>query len=191
MGSGCRSGAEARLSGRRCIRHARRVPVVVRPIGPHAPREIALVAERMRQTLVEVLGEARGTALYTMEWLVDRVRFHLDPARSTGAVFLAESTDGGIAGHTIVRVEAEDDGRRIGLFSTIYVDPAERRSGVAAALLRRGELWMAEHALRHAVTYTAETNARLIALFEKHGYAIVDAREQMVKLERALAGSLL
>ena len=32
----------------------------------------------MRATLMEVLDPARGEAMYTIEWLVDRVRQHLD-----------------------------------------------------------------------------------------------------------------
>jgi GNAT superfamily N-acetyltransferase len=161
------------------------VSALVRPIDPRSPAEIEIVAERMRQTLVEVLGEVRGTSMYTMDWLRDRVRFHLDPARSTAEVFLAED-DGRIVGHTIVRVEVEDGGRSMGLFSTTYVEPAHRRGGVASLLLERGEAWMRARSLGHAVTYTDEGNARLIRLYEKHGYRIVDAQQQMVKLEKAI-----
>ncbi|MEZ4556464.1 MAG: cupin domain-containing protein [Caldilineaceae bacterium] len=52
---------------------------------PHT--HIHLVAARMRQTLIEVLQTARGSAMYSLPWLVDRVEFHLDP-RSTSAVLL-------------------------------------------------------------------------------------------------------
>lgn len=52
--------------------------VKIREIDPILINEIELVATRMRQTLVEVLGPEKGTALYTMEWLLERVRWHLD-----------------------------------------------------------------------------------------------------------------
>lgn len=68
--------------------------MVIRPVEEC---EIEIIAERMRATLVEVLGEARGQAMYTMEWLRDRVCFHLDPARSTGAVLVAEEAGGVVA----------------------------------------------------------------------------------------------
>jgi len=50
--------------------------------------------------------------------LRDRVLFHLDPEKSTSAVFLLENNAGRVTGHTIVRVEREDSGKEIGLFST-------------------------------------------------------------------------
>ncbi len=159
----------------------------VRPIDPRSDAEIEIVATRMRQTLVEVLGEARGNAMYTIDWLRDRVRFHLDPSRSTGEVFLAEDVEGVVMGHTIVRIETEDDWRSIGLFSTTYVHPSHRRAGVASMLLERGEAWFRGRGPHCAVTYTDEANAGLIRLFERHGYRIVEARQQMVKLEKSIA----
>ncbi|MBK7402174.1 MAG: GNAT family N-acetyltransferase [Myxococcales bacterium] len=147
---------------------------LVRPVEDH---EIELVAERMRATLVEVLGEARGQAMYTMDWLRDRVRFHLDPRRSTGAVLVAEEA-GAVVGHTIVRVESDGTG----LFSTTYVVPAARRRGVAQALLLAGEAWLSAHPIRELATCTARDNGRLIGLFRAHGYEETDATDEMVRL---------
>ncbi len=87
----------------------------IRDIDPASDAEVDLVARRMRQTLVEVEGEEAGMALYTMQWLRDRVRWHLDPASTTGRVFLAEGPGGQVLGHAIVRIEADDSGRRFGL----------------------------------------------------------------------------
>ncbi len=157
----------------------------IRRLDPEASREITLVATRMRQTLVEVLGEERGVAMYSMEWLEDRVRFHLDASRSEGAVFLAE-TDEEIVGHTITRVERDDGGAPFGLFSTTYVVPPHRGRGVASALLRRGEAWMRERRLAYAATDTSDTNVKLIALYEKHGYAIALRAGEMVRLQKSL-----
>ena len=144
----------------------------IRDIDPASEAEVDLVARRMRQTLVEVEGEETGTALYTMQWLRDRVRWHLDPANTTGRVFLAEGPGGGVLGHAIVRIEADDSGRRFGLFSTLFVDPGSRKRAVGTRLVRHGEGWMAAHALPEAATWTSSTNAKLIGLFGKHGYAI-------------------
>lgn len=147
---------------------------LVRPVQDH---EVELVAERMRATLVEVLGEARGQAMYTMEWLRDRVRFHLDPSRSTGAVLVAEEARF-VVGHTIVRVEADGTG----LFSTTYVEPTARRRGVARHLLLAGEAWLSAHPIRELATCTARDNGRLIGLFRAHGYEETDATDEMVRL---------
>ena len=179
--------------------HAATSPLIeLRVLQPGAEADIDRVAQGMRRTLVEVEGEAVGIALYTMDWLRDRVRFHLDPALSTAQVFLAvvpAPGDGAerIVGHTIVRVESNEDGRRFGLFSTTYIDPSARRAGIADRLLERGEAWMREHALPEAATWTSATNARLIALYAKRGYAEVEAGPNdqtgtaMVRLAKPLA----
>lgn len=144
--------------------------IEIRPLGSQAERD--LVAERMRLTLLEVVGEE----LYTMDWLRDRVDFHL----REGAVLVAAENDETL-GHTIVRVE---DG--VGLFSTTYVDPAHRRRKVAQALVRRGEEWLAARGMAEAVTCTAESNLPLQRLFQGLGYAETDRREDFVKLSRSL-----
>lgn len=161
----------------------------IRTLDPEASREITLVATRMRQTLVEVLGEERGSAMYTMEWLEDRVRFHLDASRSEGAVFLAEA-DEEIVGHTITRVERDDGDAPFGLFSTTYVVPSHRGRGVASALLRRGEAWMRERRLAYAATDTSDTNVKLVALYGKHGYAIALRAGEMVRLRKSLGDAV-
>ena len=55
----------------------------IREIDPTSKEEISLVASRMRETLIEVLGEERGTALYSMDWLRNRVLWHLDPTQTS------------------------------------------------------------------------------------------------------------
>lgn len=124
--------------------------------------------------------------MYTMDWLVDRVREHIDPARQIGEVFVAEIGDGAIVGHTIVRVERDEDGAEFGLFSTFYVMPEFRSAGIGSALIEQGELWMRQHGLRRASTYTAETNETLHRLMGRHGYAIVLKKESMVVLSKPL-----
>jgi GNAT superfamily N-acetyltransferase len=158
----------------------------VRPMALSSHAEVELVATRMRETLVEVLGQERGVALYTMEWLRERVLFHLDPAKSTATVLLSENQAGHVTGHTIVRIE-EEAGRKIGLFSTIFVEPDARRAGVAASLLMCGEAWMVQQRVAEATTYTSDANVKLINLFQKHGYRVTGAESEMVRLARPLA----
>lgn len=131
--------------------------------------ELDLVAERMRSTLMEVLGDEVGGSMYSLDWLRDRVRWHLDPATCVGEVFVAEDDSGEVLGHTIVRLDASSAD---GLFATTYVTPAARRRGVADALLARGERWLLDRGMSTLATATSETNQKLIQLFEKHGYAI-------------------
>jgi GNAT superfamily N-acetyltransferase len=159
--------------------------LLVRAVRPDAEDEIALVAARMRLTLIEVLGEERGTALYTMDWLRARARLHLDPSKCRGQIFVAEIAER-VVGHTIVRVDRDDDGRPIGLFSTTFVEPEARRLGVAESLVRHGEAWMNAEGMTVAVTDTSAANTKLIRLFEKHGYAIALRDGEMVRLEKRL-----
>lgn len=164
----------------------------IRSLDPASKEELEWVARGMRQTLIEVEGESAGSALYTMEWLRDRVRWHLDPAQSTAGVFLAVDGDARILGHCIVRVESEPGGNRFGLFSTTYVAPESRRRSVAGGLLLHGESWMRERQMPEAATWTSETNIGLIGLYRKHGYAVTAhhahgvTKTTMVRLAKAL-----
>ncbi len=144
----------------------------VRPL--RGTDELELVAERMRATLVEVLGQQRAVDLYSMDWLRNRSR----ELRDEGAIFVA--VDGAVVGHTIVRMEPD----ALGLFSTTWVQPEHRRKGVAEALLDRGERWLLDNGARLLATNTSATNSPLIALYERRGYAIAFRDGDMVQLRR-------
>ena len=156
----------------------------IRELRPDNDSEITLIASRMRETLIEVLGHVKGDSMYTKEWLEDRVRFHLAPER-IAEVFLAEC-DADIVGHTIVRVESDEDGE-YGLFSTTYVLKAYRRQQVANALLLRSEQWMRTQGLKRAATNTSDSNVKLINLYEHHGYKVLLRAHQMVHLSKILS----
>ncbi len=158
----------------------------VRPLDPTRADEVEWVAARMRATLVEVVDPVEGQTLYTMDWLRQRVLWHLDPEACDGQVFVAEEDDGQIVGHTIVRREVTEDGRTFGLFSTFYVAPENRHQGLGSALLARGEAWMTERGLTEAATFTAATNHPLIALCQGHGYTLTPAPPEMVRLSTKL-----
>lgn len=164
----------------------------IRRVGPQDDAAIAWIARGMRATLVEVEKSEAAGDLYTDEWRVARVRFHLDPALSTAAVWIVEAAAGGFAGHSFVRVETREDGSRYGLVSTTWVDPAHRREGIAAALLEEGERWFREQGLDEACTWTSSTNEKLIALYARAGYAEVERGPNdltatiMVRLARRL-----
>ncbi len=64
----------------------------------------------MRAALAEVLGEERAMVMYSIDWLADRVRFDLDPLRSTAQIFMAIDKNNLISGHCIVRLETTDEG---------------------------------------------------------------------------------
>ncbi len=161
--------------------------IQVRPINPESTQEIELVAMRMQQTLIEVLGAERGRSMYSMDWLIQRVLWHLDASQVCGQVFVAENIEGEIVGHTIVRIDKDDDENEIGLFSTTYVDPASRRFGVATLLRNQGEQWMLENEMATAVTYTDKDNTKLQNLYLRHGYTMSSMPNEFVKLAKILS----
>ena len=168
----------------------------IRAARTSSDHEIDLIASRMRLTLIEVLGDEAGAALYTLDWLRERVRFHLDPQQCLAAVFVAESDAGEIIGQSIVRVEparpadkapmenASSAAEEYGLMSTIYVVPAARRSGVAEQIVSQVEAWIRAQGLSRAATNAGQHNDKLIRLFEKRGYTIALRSGDMVQLSR-------
>jgi len=140
----------------------------------------------MRETLVEVLGDAVGGDMYTMDWLIQRVLWHLDPSKCVGQVFLSEDEEGQITGHTIVRIERDDSGKEFGLFSTFFVVPGSRNQAVAKSFVACGEKWMVERGMTTAMTYTAKSNDKLKKLLVSLGYRIGATYDEMVALSKSL-----
>lgn len=168
---------------------------VLRDLDAACEADLEWVASGMHLTLVEVDGE-KGRLAYPLAWTRSRLRELLDPARRHRAhVHLAVAQDdpARIAGHTIVRINEMPDGRTYGLVSTTYVDPAHRRAGIADRLLDHGEASIRAQGMDEAATWTAATNAPLIRLYEKHGYAVTERAPHqdgtmMVRLSKDLVG---
>jgi GNAT superfamily N-acetyltransferase len=159
----------------------------IREINPNSEEEISLVAARMRQTLVEVLGEEKGTSLYSMEWLLGRVRWHLNSNLATAKIFLIEDDNCEIVGHAIARIDTDSDERRFGYFSTVFIVPAYRKKGLARSLLLHVEAWLRSMKMQKIAYNTAENHSQLINLFEKNGFAITHREGEMVQLSKHLS----
>ncbi len=158
----------------------------IREIDPNSEAEINLVAGRMRQSLVEVLGEDQGVALYTMGWLVSRVKWHLDATQIIAKVFLVETKAAEIVAHAIARIEVDETKNLFGYFSTIFVEENSRNQGIASGLIAHVESWFLEKGLPKSVYNTAENHIKLIRLFERHGYQIAYSNLKMVQLVKRL-----
>lgn len=166
--------------------HASIPNIRIREINRDSDKEIALVALRMRQTLIEVLGEEKGTALYSMEWLLDRVRWHLDPAQTRAKIYLVETGHGEISAHAIARVERDESDAEYGYFSTVFVEPNSRNKGLAKSLLQHVEFWFKEIKMPKVIYNTAGTHTKLLKLFESHGYQVTHRESEMVQLTKLL-----
>ena len=155
----------------------------IRQINPHSEAEINLVAKRMRETLTEVMGPEKGEALYSIDWLLERVRWHLDPDSTNGRVFLTEDRMGNITGHAIARIDRDSS---FGYFSTIFVETSARRNGLAAKLVEKVEAWFVEAGMPEVVYNTADNHTAVISLFQSHGYDIAHSAGGMVQLSKVL-----
>ena len=142
----------------------------IRALDASAPAELEWVAQGMRATLIEVEGELVGPSIHSLDWLRERVRWHLQ--HPCAAVWLA-TWDGAIVGHSIVRREGEG-AQQFGLVSTTYVLPTARRRGIALRLLAHDEAWMRTQGLVESRTWTGAFNQALIALYERQGYRIAE-----------------
>lgn len=144
----------------------------IRPIDANNPAEIALVAQRMRDTLIEVEGPEQGATMYSLQWLEDRLRWHLDPTLSSAQVLVATSGSE-IVGHTIFRIEPPPSDP-FGLISTTYVVPSARRNGWATRFLEHAHAWFRSKGVRMSCTWTSAANRPLISLYQKFGYGVID-----------------
>lgn len=157
---------------------------LIREINPDSKHEIDKVAQNMRATLVDVMGEERGQSFYSMEWLLARVRWHLDRQQTNAKIFLAEEKLHGIVGQAIVRIEQDESQNSYGYFSTIYVDPNFRRQGLGSQLIKSVEAWLSLQEISLVVYNTAATNSGLLNLFEREGYKIHLHHGDMVQLQK-------
>ncbi len=158
----------------------------IRPLDFESESEVLVVAERMRETLVEVLGETRGSSMYSMDWLCERVRTHRDPGDTSRGVYVVEDSHQRIAGHVMARTEAAEDGTTLLHFSTIFVEPRLRRAGLASSLVAFVERWARESRCSKIIYNTAIDHTAILGLFAKHGYVITHRTEEMVQLTKSL-----
>lgn len=165
-----------------------RTDIIIREINPESQQEISLVALRMRQTLVEVLGEDKGTSMYSIDWLKDRVLWHLDPKLTTAKIFLIEDVNGNILGHAIARIEQDHNAKPYGYFSTIFVEPNSRSKGMADRLVLHVEEWLKQMNMPKIIYNTADNHTKIIRLFNRHGFQITyhHAENKMVQLTKVL-----
>jgi GNAT superfamily N-acetyltransferase len=166
--------------------HTSLVGAHIRPLQEQSLSEVTWVAVHMRKTLLEVLGQVQGEAMYTIAWLEGRVREHLAMRKTNeGEVLVAALAGGELIGHTMLRIE-EESGMRIGLFATFYVRPEHRRRSIASQLIDAGEAWFNKRGLRIFATNTAPTNVKLHRLLQKHDYLLRPVNDDFVRLEKRL-----
>lgn len=157
-----------------------------RPLNRQSQEEINSVAQNMKKTLMEVMGEEKGSQYYSMDWLLERVYWHIELG-DRAKIILCEDAFSNLIGQAIVRVEFDEDlEQEIGYFSTIYIEPAIRKQGAASLLINQVHEWCKEKQLQIVSYSTAKDNEKLLSLFHKFGYEKTLKTDEMVKLECVL-----
>ncbi len=162
----------------------------IRDIDLDSHREVDLIATRMRDTLIEVEGEAVADKLHSQEWIRQRLLWHVTGAEVLAKVMVATMNTDEVIGHTILRREVDEGGNQYGLIATTYVVPAYRKRGIANQLLLAGEQWFNIVDLNIFSTWTSARNHKLIGLYMKNGYKISESGlneitgTEMVKLTK-------
>lgn len=159
----------------------------IRPLNRDSKEEINLVADRMRKTLEDVMGEEKGANFYSQDWLLERVEWHIS-LQDKAEIFLVTDDDKKILAQAIVRIEIDPEiyEKEFGYFSTIYVVPEERRKGIARDLINTVHNWCVEKNLDVTTYSTAKNHGGLISLFKQFGYEIVVETDDMVRLKVSL-----
>lgn len=101
-------------------------------------------------------------------------------------ILLAENNNGEIVAQAIVRVETDTNNDSYAYFSTIYVTPEHRGQGIAKNLISEVIDWCNDKRLPYITYNTAETNERLINLYNKFEFNIVLRKSGMVQLKKIL-----
>ena len=133
-------------------------------------------------TLIDVMGAEKGSSFYSDDWLLDRVRWHLDLGKNAEILLCVDDT-GNIVGQAIIRKDLENE-CKFAYFSTIYVDPFWRRKGAAKLLIEEVIEWCRSHNFLKINYNTAADNQNLIELLQKYDFMIELEFEGMVKLVR-------
>jgi len=159
----------------------------VRPLNIKSESEKDLIAKRMRLTLIDVMGEEKGSDFYPSSFFKERLEWHLNLEDKCG-VLVCESEAKDILSHVIVRVEKDSDihYRPFGFFSTIYVVPKWRRKGIARLMINEVHKWCLERNLSKVTYSTAINNDGLLSLLKELKYVEFKRAYEMVSLVKSL-----
>lgn len=101
-------------------------------------------------------------------------------------VVLVAERDGRIIGYVYAGVEPmswKELRDEAGFIHDLVVDPAERGSGVGAALMEQGIEWLRRRGVARVMLWTAQRNQAAQRLFEGHGF-----RATMIEMTMELTG---
>lgn len=159
----------------------------IRPLDSTSTEEIALIADRMKKTLVDVMGEEKGSSYYPDDFFLERLKWHID--LKDHCELLVCELGQQIVAHAIVRVENDEEihHKPFSYFSTIYTAPEWRRRGLARQLIEKVHEWSLKKSLDKITYSTAKNHHGLISLFEEFGYNIIVETDEMVRMAKELS----
>lgn len=121
--------------------------------------------------------EALEQSCFSMPWTAEQLRSQLRDAQHE---FLAAvSSEDRVLGYVGMMVVLDE-----GYISNVAVDPANRRQGIADALINRLIERCGVHRLAFVTLEVRAGNAPAIALYEKHGFVRVGLRKNYYEKPR-------
>ena len=156
----------------------------VRDLDQTSESELDLVTRMCIATVLDTIPEFRGDEARAREILPnfghDRMRemIRADFAKPTHRFLVAVDPAGRVVGHSMISRKVTPEGRRYGYFFSRYVEPAHRRRGIASALMAVAMDWFRGYDWEFLLAHTHAGNHPLRALFERHGFRVVERREE-------------
>ena len=155
-----------------------------------SPGELDLIVSSSMKTVLDTIVELEGSEERARQLIPNfshaqmRAMYARDLERPDSHQFVVAATEAGeIAGHAIYFLRPPDphaptQAAPSGYLFTLYVDPSHRKRGVASSLMNHMISWLEARGAALIEAHTHVTNAPLIGLATRHGFAIVSKHEK-------------
>jgi GNAT superfamily N-acetyltransferase len=155
-----------------------RSDIRIRPAGDDDAAGVLGLGVRLAEGVAPWRDQAQAL-LVGRRWLESSLA---SAKAGTGAVFVAVTADGSVAGVISVEPSTHFTGEHDGYIGELVVAENAARRGIGAALVETAETWARDHGLRHLTLHTGAFNATARAF-----YAALGFQEEEVRLTRAIS----
>jgi ribosomal protein S18 acetylase RimI-like enzyme len=150
--------------------------MLIREIDKTSESELKIVTERCMLAVLETIPEFNNSEVIARASLPnfshEQMSAMIERDLSDDSKRIMVATDGEmIIGQALYSSKIDDAGTAYGSFFNAYVIPELRRKGVAMTLMQDALRWFAESRLSYAIAQTHVTNAKVLALADRLGFA--------------------
>jgi GNAT superfamily N-acetyltransferase len=156
----------------------------IRDLDESSEHELDTVTRMCMKTVLDTIPEfehdeeiaRRALPNFTFSAMRDMIR--ADFRKPTHRFFVVVDDCGRVVGHSMVSRKVTPQGRRFGHFFSRYVEPEHRRKGLGSRLMDAALAWFDDYDWEYLLAHTHEGNLRLRALFERHGFVVVERQNE-------------